>query len=1052
MSNANGGTIVVRVEGRDVGLSDLLSRINSQMNQSGSTVRNYATAMAQIDPTLRRAETELARYAQSLANVALKSGDTTGATRILSQALTQITPATTAANQVQSQLQGILNTQASSAARTGLSLTNLAGGLFILRGAFQAAIGVAQTFAEVINQGNQLEKTLVTFRVLSGNQEQYEKNLAAARAQQERFGGSLQDTVEGMASFAVLARNTGIEIEELTNLARAMAIIDPVQGFKGAGIALKEFFSGDITSLARRFEIPRDSLNNIKNIADEAERFAALQEVLAQYGITTELLGAQAGATATAYEKLSGNAADAKAALGQLLAEIGKPFAEQFAASIRQTTEGIQNLRLFLDQSSQAIVLNQKVFSSTEGYDAYRAKLEQINAQIPFYMQSIEVLTPAQYAFVQALTATGLSAEQAFTRITQTADSFEIINAALQRGQLVSGATAETMAVLAQEIGNTASISANAQGFVEGLAIAVAQGLPPEQAMIALHQFRAAELANVAAANAAATKEQENQNAALNEGAIEALNTANASGQLKARQEALMAVINALANGTISQANAESILANQYGVTAAQLPGLINLTYQLAAARQAEIAASNALNRAQVAQTIEQNRAAGRIGRGDSSDYAEMDAAARRANEEKQKALDAQIVATGTAAQQRELYNRKLRESVAMYGANSAAAINAQTALDRFEASQAKAAARGASGGTAPKLTANEKLGNQLLTSQDKFNQRFEDAEAEHYDRLADIYEEYNEKVQEQMAQNEVSKRRSRADFYSGLADAEGIDVGQFAAQYEQAFAEAQQIAQSGKARLAQEFLDLRTRQIEEMRELEEEAAQIRADRAEGKISEDEAAAQLEFLEGRKRLIEEAQAEERKLLLEGGDQYQNELNEKLTEEERRYEEQTAKIATQAERTADAKVTAAERSRIAVSEENRELAEQANLYDRIAAKNGGQVPARSRIPATGTVPPTSADNTAEQAVNVEATSPIPVSSAEALLVRQVEAFFVRDTDVFNAIGDMASRLEGRLGEVVAAVNGAKDSITGAVSAVENAVGRIRMNTGTGVVQT
>lgn len=47
-----------------------------------------------------------------------------------------------------------------------------------------------------------------------------------------------------MSNFANLSKRTGIEIDKLTNLARAMAVIDPAQGFKGAGIALKEFFSG----------------------------------------------------------------------------------------------------------------------------------------------------------------------------------------------------------------------------------------------------------------------------------------------------------------------------------------------------------------------------------------------------------------------------------------------------------------------------------------------------------------------------------------------------------------------------------------------------------------------------------------------------------------------------------------------------------------------------------------------------------------------------------------------------------------------------------------
>ncbi len=244
MSQVNGGTIVVRVEGRDIGLTELLSRINSQMSQSVSVARNYSSAMAQVDPVLRRADQELARYAQSLAAVAAKSGDTASAQRILAQALQQITPNTTAANQVQNQLQGLLNQGAAAAQKQAFSLQNLATGLQTLVGGYLVATRVVQAFGEAINKGNELEKTLITFRTLSGSQETYQKNLAEAREQQERFGGSLQDTVEGMSSFANLSRRTGIEITKLTNLARAMAIIDPAQGFKGAGIALKEFFSG----------------------------------------------------------------------------------------------------------------------------------------------------------------------------------------------------------------------------------------------------------------------------------------------------------------------------------------------------------------------------------------------------------------------------------------------------------------------------------------------------------------------------------------------------------------------------------------------------------------------------------------------------------------------------------------------------------------------------------------------------------------------------------------------------------------------------------------
>jgi hypothetical protein len=47
--------------------------------------------------------------------------------------------------------------------------------------------------------------------------------------------------------------------------------------------------------------------------------------------------------------------------------------------------------------------------------------------------------------------------------------------------------------------------------------------------------------------------------------------------------------------------------------------------------------------------------------------------------------------------------------------------------------------------------------------------------------------------------------------------------------------------------------------------------------------------------------------------------------------------------------------------------------------------------------------------------------------------------------------MTARLEGRLLEVVNAVNNARDGITGAVRSVENAVGRMRTNNTPNIVQ-
>ena len=1034
MSNANGGTIVVRVEGRDVGLSDLLARINSQMNSSGANVRNYATAMSQIDPATRQAESELARYAQSLAAVAAKSGDTGGAVKILGQALQQLTPATTSANQVQAQLQGYLNQQEAAANKASFSLGNLAKGLYVLQAGYQAVMQVASAAIEAIGKGNELEKTLLTFRVLSGTQEQYQQNLVLARQQQDRFGGSLQDTVEGMSNFANLSRRTGIEISKLTNLARAMAIIDPAQGFKGAGIALKEFFSGDITSLARRFEIPHGALNDIKNIADEGERFAALEKTLAQYGITTELLAAQANSTATAYAKLSGNAADAQAAIGQGLAKVFQPLAEGAANVFRQVADGIGTL---VTRSQQLDNFKSRIFdlTRTEGLDAFNAKIRAVNEQLPFYAGKLQELTPAQYAFASSLVQTGVAADQAINKATELGNSFQYVMTTVDRhavqvniANLASAASFETYS---QAAFRAAEADANGAVFAQQVAIAIAnKRISVDQGIAALNQYSAAMEASNAAETAQTGSTQQALQATqvftqeLTNNALEAANSAIQSDALKLKQEQLTNAAIAAAQGMGATAQSAALLGQQFSITTSQAYGLISAMQQL-----------------QVAQAKKDSGLSPR----DYDTNAEFLAAVKDA-EAKQKAFEAQqkynfsvADTAGKLSIARDELSRTTKGTEEYWQALTKV-DGLQKQLDNEKKKPAGA----------PKLTPNEKINVGLLDQLDKYNNKFEDAEQQHYDKLAAIYADYNKKVEEQMRKNEVSKSRSRADFYSGLQDAKGIDTQKFAAQYEEAFQKAQEIAQSGKAKLAQEYLEMRQKQIEEMKQLDEDAAKIKEDQKSGNLSKKDAEAQLAYLEGRRKLIQDAQDEELKQLQEGGDEYQNQLNEKLTAEEQRYNEQADKISLSAERAADAKIKHAERSKIAVDAENKALADQAGIYDRIAAKNGGQVP-RSTIDATQAAQPKAADNEGQKPVNVEASNPIPVSSAEALLVRQAEAFFVRDDAVFGAIGDMASRMEGKLGEVVGAVNDAKTAISSAVSAVEGAVGRIKINVTNSVVQ-
>ncbi len=1039
MTTGNGGTILVRIQGQDIGLSELLTRIDQKMQQTTGTIRQYSTTLEQLNPKVAQDQQEQLRFAQAVANVATKVGDSNSAIKILSQTLSQVSPNTIAANNALAQLQGLLNQQEQQANRSGGSLVNLAAGFVAIRGAVQIASVAFREFAELVNAGNELEKTETTFRVLSGSSEKYQQNLVLAREQQNRFGGSLQETLDGMTEFANLSNRTGVEVNKLTNLARELATVDPAQGFKGAGIALKEFFSGNTTSLSRRFEIPKEVLNDINKLTDNKEKFEALAQALDKFGISEDLLAERSKTVAVTFDKVSGNITDLKANLGQIIGTLAQPFAEKYNQQLLQTRDGLASLQFLFTQTAQAAQINQAIFSKTQGFDAYKAKIDELNAALPFYAQSVQALTPAQYAFAQSLIAGGTAAGDAFNKVSAFAPVLNQIEARM--GALVtSGAASSTQL---DNFGNAAlaagTKSAEGSVFVQSVTQAIlTNNLSIDQGIVALQQFAAAHdpLAN---AMQGVIDRFRDLGIGIDEEMVKVLADNNAKEVAKIQSASLASVLAALNAGTINQAQAESILAGRYNATSAQLPQLINLTRDLAAARNEEIRAGNELNRIETQNTINKNRAAGRQGRGDSSDAIENSNALVDSLQKASKAESDAILRNGTAAQKRSEYNKILAQSVKLYGDNSAQAIKARSDLDAFEAAQDKAAKKGG----AAKLSANDKLNTALQDQQDKFNDKFEDAEQKHWDKVADIYDKYNKKQQAQFAQNEVSKRRSRADFYAGLADAPpGVDTKKFADAYEQAFATAQEIAQSGKAKLAADFLELRQKQIEELKKLDEEAAEIENNRKEGKITKKDADAQLEFLAGRRKLIEDAQKEEQDLLLKNGDSNQAALQEQLDEEEKAYAENTDKIGVQAARAADAKIKHAERSKIAVSEENKVLAQQEQHYKNIAKLNGGVVPGVNADKATaGAV---TSPTAAPPKVDVSATTPLPVETTDALIVRQAELFIVHDQDVIDSLGDLGARIEGKLDAVVASINDAKNNISAAVNAVEGAVGRIRVS--------
>jgi hypothetical protein len=178
------------------------------------------------------------------------------------------------------------------------------------------------------------------------------------------------------------------------------------------------------------------------------------------------------------------------------------------------------------------------------------------------------------------------------------------------------------------------------------------------------------------------------------------------------------------------------------GVAALVMAGKIDpLLAQLIQARlraneatNAMIAFNNQANIKSAGATIAANRAAGRMGRGDSSDATEMRAASDANATAIKTARSQQIIATGTTAAKKAELQKQYDAAVKTYGAESVEAINAQTKL--IQAQEKGGAGRAGSAA---------KTANRLETLEGNTSEKIQSIVRDRDKKLADLDEKYAE-------------------------------------------------------------------------------------------------------------------------------------------------------------------------------------------------------------------------------------------------------------------------------------------------------------------
>jgi hypothetical protein len=788
---------------------------------------------------IARAEAQTLAFARARASLARQSGDIAGAERILQGALSATTASTTATVNAQRQLVSIQQ-QAAGGTRT---LTGTLGGLQAAFGAIGIGVGLTELSrfaAESISAANRLEDMQSSLRAIAGDTETYNKVIAAARANQELFGGSLADNVEDMTSFVISSRTAGVEMGTLIDISKRLATLDPGAGLKGANIALRELLSGNPRSLAARFELPAAA---VKALGDDSltatEKLAKLDEFLNGVGITSEALNARLENTSQAYRDLNTALDDLKTNFGTALADIFEAPTQgltRLIGLINQNPEAIAELKALLsgkgsidqgDIDAAARELEEKQARSTllapgdagrgrannadtmagfggvEQFDAIiqrmvalqqaggpaAAALDQLNAQ--FRAGEVDAgayaerLTEIEGINADPLIAIGAASAQLATDFQ--AGTAEAVNLSARMTELAGTSDANRLAVVA-----------NAQAYADGrISAAELAG-----AIAALEQAQAAQAAASAESNGATLGLADSLIAAA--GAIEGTTLAS---------RAQKAALEAAAAAAFEAENADKSLADQARAAASELLGA---------------GAAGASAAAQLASS--------------SSQIDVMTAALYRLLAAKQAALGGGGALGGLGG----VVKGAGQATAAMRTLNKV--YNAGPLAPRpTGGGGGGGGGRGAGGGGGGASAATKAADAEIKAAQDRaakvdeIEERAREtalaAEEAYQEERLSVIERYNEAVLEAQRDLQAESAGSRADFYDSLtqSDVPPEIAQQLSAAYETAFAEAQRLSQAGQAALAADYLALKQDQIAAEQKFQEavQAAREKGDKAE---------------------------------------------------------------------------------------------------------------------------------------------------------------------------------------------------------------------------
>lgn len=1004
--------VVVEVSGKKTNLDALLRNTEQQLEQTttaaGRAARTIEGVLAQAE---QKAEISTLAHARALATIKARFGDTTGAANTLVAALEREDRSSKAAISATGQLatyQQKLTRDTENLTRVKLGAMNATGQFSARLGALQDALGslgIALGAQAIIQYGVAagqaalaLDRVQKTTRAIAGDQETYNRILGVARDQQSLFGGTLQENLEDLSGFSVQARLTGANLEELIGTAQRLATFDPGQGIRGASLALREALSGNPASLAARFELPRAAIAGLRDeSATAADRLKIINDVLADAGITSDTVRGSVSETARTYNDLGAAADNAKTALGGLLAEAAKPIADGGAQALQFIADGLNQI---VTASDQAKGVATQVFADTTSYDAYLAKIAQVNSELIKIGITITPISQAQYGYAKSLTDTGVSAADAEAKV-------RTLGVAVQAGVQANTAWGAGSAGLADQMVALSGVSDSYRLTIEQLSIAYLNGaIGGDELRAGIAQLESAQLRASEATALQAFQQEElalktnSAQAAIEQAAAQSVIDAQVKEEQALRTQILEQTTLDAANAFIALNPNMSASAAAAAAGAAGLDPMIVKLIELILKTQQARSELAALGIAQA-----KGGAAGVGFKGiDARGAPRAVGAAAKANEvataSTKRRQDAEIslaAAQGNTARQVSL----LQQQQAKLNTTDAEWIQLQSRIVSLQ-NKGGGAGRGggAGGGVDPRVKQSE--GTQLkLTEVDiKEEQKREDLLAEHADRMLTIEADFYK--QREDAQKAFGTRfaDTNASFYDTLVNMQDQGVArQFDAQFQQVLAQLPQIAAEKGADVADAYLAAQEGALKAQASRAAEIAKAEADGDAGRA---------EALRGVDALYRASEQRKVDAALSGIDSIAAKQQQARNEEGARLEEGLTKIETASDRSTD-KINRSSDLRIAQLNREAEAAgKTATAYDRVGGA-GTKPSGTTTAGATGGATPTPGATT-----GASAAQDTTLADLKASLDRLGAAITAKLDEVVSAEGQTTSALRERNG--------------------------------------